>query len=231
MQLKSFGCSFIYGFEMADTVGPSGDVFPSQSSYPALLAKHIGYEYKCFAQCGSGNLAILEKILSQITTSNKTDIFVISWSWIDRYDYYNSMASPALIEKGEWTIMTPGDQNKLAQTYYRDLHSEYRDKLTSLSYIKLAIDTLNQRGIQFIMTYMDKLLFDQQWNTSPAVLSLQSYIKPYLTTFDGETFLDWSRQHGYPESAQWHPLEAAHRAGADYIIKVFDKQKINGPTH
>jgi hypothetical protein len=224
MQLKSFGCSFIYGFEMADTIDPSGDVFPSRSSYPALLAKHIGYEYKCFAQCGSGNLAILEKVLSQVADGNHNDIFVISWSWIDRYDYHTSATPPSDIENGLWTIMTPGNQSKLAQTYYRDLHSEYRDKLTSLTYIKLAIDTLNQHGIQFIMTYMDELLFDQQWNTSPAVLTLQSYIKPYLTTFDGKTFLDWSRQHGYPESAQWHPLEAAHRAGADYIIKVFDKE-------
>jgi hypothetical protein len=71
---------------------------------------------------------------------------------------------------------------------------------------------------------MDELLFDQQWNTSPAVLALQSYIKPYLTTFDGKTFLDWSRQHGYPESAQWHPLEQAHRAAANYIIKNFDSE-------
>jgi hypothetical protein len=230
MRLKSFGCSFIYGFEMADTIGTSGNLVPSQSSYPALLAKHIGYEYKCFAQCGSGNLAILEKILSQIAVSDKTDIFVISWSWIDRYDYYNSIASPVTIEKGEWTIMTPGDQNKLAQTYYRELHSEYRDKLTSLSYIKLAIDTLNQHGIQFIMTYMDNLIVDQRWNTTPAVLLLQSQVTPYLTTFDGKTFLDWSRDHGYKESAQWHPLEEAHSSAADYMIKVFDTQKTNGLT-
>ena len=219
MRLKSFGCSFIYGFEMADTIGPFGDVVPSQSSYPALMAKHIGYEYQCFAQCGSGNLAILEKILSQVAASDKTDIFVISWSWIDRYDYYNSVTAPAVIEKGEWIIMTPGDQTKLAQTYYRELHSEYRDKLTSLSYIKLAIDTLNQHGIQFIMTYMDKLIVDQQWNTTPAVLLLQSQVTPYLTTFDGKTFLDWSRTHGYKESAQWHPLEQAHSAASDYMIK------------
>jgi hypothetical protein len=224
MQLKSFGCSFIYGFEMADTVGPSGNVCPSRSSYPALLAKHKGYEYQCFAQCGSGNLAILEKILSQIAVSNTDDIFVISWSWIDRYDYHTATTPPSEIATGQWTIMTPGDQTKLAQTYYRDLHSEYRDKLTSLSYIKLAIDTLNQHGIQFIMTYMDNLLVDQQWNTTPAVLLLQSYIKPYLTTFDGKTFLDWSREHGYPESTQWHPLEEAHLAASNYIINVFDKQ-------
>ena len=119
----------------------------------------------------------------------------------------------------------PGDDNSLAQVYYRDLHSEYRDKLTSLSYIKLTIDTLKQLGIKFIMTYMDDLLFDQRWHITPAVLDLQEYIKPYMVTFEGQSFLDWSRAHGYPETKTWHPLEEAHKAAGNYIIKVFDTQK------
>jgi hypothetical protein len=124
----------------------------------------------------------------------------------------------------------PVDTDNLATVYYRDIHSEYRDKFTCLSYIKLAIDTLNQKGIPFIMTYMDKLLFDQRWHVTPAVTALQDFIKPYMTTFDGQTFLNWSRAQGYPETANWHPLEAAHRAAGDYMIKVFDTQKTNGPT-
>ena len=72
-----------------------------------------------------------------------------------------------------------------------------------------------------------ELLFDQQWHTSPAVIHLQEYIKPYMTTFDGSSFLEWSRKKGYPETASWHPLEAAHQAAGKYMIKVFDKQKIN----
>jgi hypothetical protein len=77
------------------------------------------------------------------------------------------------------------------------------------------------------MTYMDELLFDQTWHTTPAVLDLQEYVKPYMTQFEGQTFLNWSRSKGYPESARWHPLEAAHSAAADVIIQAFDKQKTN----
>jgi hypothetical protein len=119
----------------------------------------------------------------------------------------------------------PVDTDDVAKTYYRNLHAEYRDKFTCLSYIKLAIDTLNQKGIPFIMTYIDKLLFDQRWHTTPAVLDLQEYVKPYMTTFEGQSFLEWSRAHGYPETEAWHPLEEAHRAAGEYVIKLQEKQQ------
>ena len=64
----------------------------------------------------------------------------------------------------------------------------------------------------------DELLFDQRWHATPAVKDLQQYIKPCMTKFNGLTFLEWSRKNGYPETAQWHPLEMAHRAAADLMI-------------
>jgi hypothetical protein len=125
----------------------------------------------------------------------------------------------------------PVDTDPLANTYYRDLHSEYRDKFTCLSYIKLAIDTLNQKNIPFIMTYMDELLFDQRWHITLALLDLQEYVKPYMTAFEGQSFLEWSRSQGYAETAAWHPLEDAHKAAGDYMIKVFDKQNTSDCWH
>jgi hypothetical protein len=92
---------------------------------------------------------------------------------------------------------------------------------------KEIIDTLKQKGYPFIMTYMDDLTFDTRWHTTPAVVELQEYVRPYMTQFEGKSFLEWSRSNGYPETAKWHPLEQAHCAAADYIIKVFDKQNIN----
>ena len=111
--------------------------------------------------------------------------------------------------------------------YYQDLHSETRDKLASLMTIRTVIDSLRERNFPFIMTYMDELLFDREYNTAPAITSLQDYVRPYMTTFEGKTFLDWSRSHGYPESANWHPLEQAHAAGAEVIQQAFDKQNTN----
>jgi hypothetical protein len=81
----------------------------------------------------------------------------------------------------------------------------------------LAIDTLKQKGIPFVMTYQDELLFDQQWHTTPAVLDLQAYVEPYMTLFENQTFVSWSRDQGYPESDTWHPLEEAHQAAFELI--------------
>lgn len=210
MKLKSFGCSFIFGSELNDCV--SVDI-PSHLTWPARLAQGVKYEYQCYARPGAGNLQILESILNQAASDNN-NLFVVGWTWIDRFDYY-----PATLSPSRWHTIMPVDTDELATVYYRNVHSEYRDKFTCLSYIKLAIDTLNQKGIPFIMTYMDNLLFDQQWHTTPAVLDLQEYVKPYMTTFEGQSFLQWSRDNGYPETEMWHPLEAAHQAAAEYLIK------------
>ena len=69
------------------------------------------------------------------------------------------------------------------------------------------------------MTFMDDLVFENAFHTSSSVLDLQNYIRPHMTQFQGKTFLEWSRNHGYPESERWHPLEQAHQAAADYMIK------------
>ena len=213
MKLKSFGCSFTFGTDLADAE-QDYPTQPSQSTWPALLAQSLGYEYNCYARPGAGNLQILEQVLNQV--SDRTDaLFVINWSWIDRYDYYDSEYNGKLWH--DWATITPSTNSELAHIYYRDLHSEYRDKFTSLSYVKLAIDTLNQRNISFIMTCMDQLMFDRQWHITPALLILQEYIKPFITQFDGQTFLEYSKEKGFPISETLHPLEAAHRAAFELI--------------
>jgi hypothetical protein len=229
MTLKSFGCSFIFGSDLADDGRDGPYATPSQLTWPALLAQHLGHQYECHARPGSGNLQILERMLNQAATSSGTDLFVIGWTWIDRFDYYDSNYDPTT-KRTPWSTVMPIDKTSVAKTYYKHLHSEYRDKFSCLSYIKLAIDTLDQHGIPFVMTYMDELLFDRRWHISPSVTELQSYIRPRMTTFDGQTFLDWSRRHKFAVSDTWHPLEQAHAAAADYMISVFDTQKTIDPT-
>ena len=214
MNLKSFGCSFIFGSELS---GSHENKIFSKFVWPVYLARHLGYIYRCYAKPASGNLQILEQVLTQAASSNtNTDLFVIGWTWIDRFDY--CPVDPSNPELNSWHTILPGNSTALSKIYYRDLHSEYRDKFTCLSYIKLAIDTLTQKNIPFIMTYMDELLFDQEWHATPAVIDLQKYIKPHMTTFEGKSFLEWSRSKGYPETKSWHPLEEAHRAAGEYII-------------
>lgn len=216
MKLKSFGCSFIFGTDLDDAVFSRPPV-PSNQTWPARLAQNFGYDYECLARPGSGNLQIAERILSHAATS-KNEFFVIGWTWIDRFDYINSNISndPVRSQWNNWETLLPTDTDSLATVYYKELNSEFRDKLSNLISIKLTIDTLKQKNISFLMTYMDDLLFDQKWNHTPAVIDLQNFIKPYMSTFDGKTFLEWSRSNGYPEGPGSHPLEAAHAAAADF---------------
>ena len=228
MKLKSFGCSFIHGTELSDQTFVDARDMPSQATWPAHLARHLGRSYVCFSHGGSGNLQILSHVLDQATRSNSLDLFVVGWTWIERFDYYVDNHGDQTVDP--WNTIQPVDQGPVAQVYYRDLHSEFRDKFISLTSIKLAIDTLQQRNIPFVMTSLDDLLFDQRWHVSPAILSLQAYIKPFITDFDGKSFLEWTKDNEYPIGSGGHPLEAAHRAASNYMINVFDTQKTNGLT-
>jgi hypothetical protein len=229
MQVKSFGCSFIFGSELSDEGKNGKYVTGSQLTWAALLAKHYNYQYQTHARPGSGNLQILERLISNLAGPiNDDTICIIGWTWTDRFDY--------CIEKSKWpglpwATLMPIDTTETAKIYYKDLHSELRDKLTNLLYIKHAIDLLKEKHIPFVMTYMDHLLFDTRWNTTPAVTELQNYIKPYMTTFADLNFQEWSKKNNFLISKIGHPLEQAHQAAADYIIQALDTKSIGVHCH
>lgn len=221
MKVKSFGCSFIFGSDLKDCDNKAPWPRGSKSTWPALLSQKLDAAYECHARPGSGNLQITERILNQLPTS-KDDVFIIGWSWIDRFDYYQETN-----HWQPWKTLLPGASDKLSQTYYKYLQTEYSDKLNTLIKIKLVIDILTQHRVQFLMTYIDELKFDQHYNSSPALTHLQSFVLPYMTLFEGQTFLEWSKQKQFAQSAARHPLEQAHAEAANYMIKIFfDKQKI-----
>jgi hypothetical protein len=227
MNLKSFGCSFIYGSELSDevlwdkTVGRNPK--HSKSTWPAHLARHLNYNYLCYARPGAGNLQIAERALTHLAT-NEQALFVINWSFIDRFDYF-MLDNPN--KWNEWATLMPIDETDISKIYYKQLHSELRDKLTTLMSVKLVVDTLKQKNCPFIMTYMDDLMFDKRWHTTPAITDIQDYIRPHMTQFDGLTLQQWSKKNGYPITSVGHPLEQAHAAAGQLMIKVFDTQNTN----
>lgn len=220
MRLKSFGCSFIFGSELADDGRDGPYAKASRLTWPALLANKLGMEYDCYARPGAGNLRIAERVLSQ-AACNEPNLYVIGWTWIDRFDYTD--------KNDQWSTITPTTDTDLSHVYYRDLHSQYRDKLTSLMAIRTCIDVLNKKQCPFIMTYMDDLLWETQWHATPAVTDCQDYIRSYLKNFDGLNFLDWARKNNYPISDMLHPLEPAHSHASKLVhdnLKDFIKNQI-----
>lgn len=214
MRLKSFGCSFIFGTDLHDDSRLAPKATASNYTWPALLAKQHGWDYTCYARPGAGNLEILERLLSQLNDAEPA-VYVVGWTWIDRFSYIGDQDHWF---KSPWRSIMPIDTDPVAELYYRHLHTEMRDKLTSLLNVRTAIDALRASGNQFIMTYMDDLMFDTRWNTTPAISALQGYCEPYMTRFDGRSFLEYSRDRGFEISPTLHPLEAAHESAAELIL-------------
>jgi hypothetical protein len=231
MKIKSFGCSFIFGSDLADAGTGFYNPPPSQKTWPALIAKHYNYDYECLARPGCGNLHIMESILNQ-TQDPEPCVYIICWTWIDRFDHWTDRQNWVhhKFSKNNWQTIRPGDESDLADFYYRNLHHSYNDKLNSLLHINLTIDILKENKIPFLMTYTDNLIFETQFHNSHAVELLQSRMAPYMHRFEGHTFLEWSKQQGFDISERLHPLEQAHEAAADVMLQVFDKQKIIFPV-
>jgi len=211
MKFKSFGCSFIFGTDLPDSDDGSHNLFinPSQLTWPAILAQTWNFDYECYAYAGMGNLQILEKVLSQATCDPA--VFVISWTWMDRFDYKDQSHK-------DWKTIRPTSNTDYSEFYYRNLHSQYTDKFRTLSCIKLAVDILQEHNHKFIMTYMDDLIFEKKWHSSPTIDLLQESVEPYMTTFEGQTFLQWAKKNQYKINERMHPDQDAHAAAAELII-------------
>lgn len=221
MKFKSFGCSFIYGSDLSDCLHVSGPAHPGPSllTWPALIAEKKNMKYFCQAWPGSGNFRILERIFYEINDPEES-FFLISWTWIDRVDYVDN--HDRIYESWAWRSIMPNDTTEFANLYYRDFHSQFKDQFSTVIYIKQAIDILQRHKIPFAMTYQDDLILDCQ-HQHPGLLILQDEIAPYLDLFDGQTFLEWSRSHGFEISAGNHPLELAHQAAADHAISNWSR--------
>lgn len=85
MILVAGGDSFVYGAELADEIN-----CPSQSTYPALLAKQHQMEYVCCARSGNANNAIARMTLAQCRKlqQQQKDFFVfVTWTFVHRYEF------------------------------------------------------------------------------------------------------------------------------------------------
>lgn len=224
--LKSFGCSFIFGNDLSDDGRDQQCATASALTWPALLAQQNDLPYVCYAKGGAGNFLIMDRALKHIGAGGD-DVYVIGWTWSSRFDY-NLQAHhlpngfTERFHQFEWQTITPTDDHDLARIYYRDIQSEYRDVLASLSQMLTVLTVLHAKRLRYVMTNLDPILFDQRWRIFPGVTALQQAVKPYITDFDGQDFLTWSRNQGFDISANLHPLEPAHAAAAGLLAARFD---------
>lgn len=220
MLCKSFGCSFTYGTDLADTVHRKSHrsdyyIKPSQQTWPALVAANFNMGYICYAEPGCGNLRIMQAVLEEMAANPDPAFYIVNWTYIDRFDHTD--------KNNHWMTIMPTDEDKKSEVYYRDIHSSIRDKITNLVMIKFVIDRLEEKGHPFVMTCMDDHLLEREWNANLLIAQLQDQIGSYIKTFDGQNFLEWTRQKNLPISPTDHPLEKAHAMAAELMVQNLDQ--------
>jgi hypothetical protein len=206
-KLKSFGCSFIFGDDLKDTF--LEDDPWSAYTWPALLSQDLGLQHQCYAQSGAGNLQIYQKLLQQLADPEPA-VFVVGWTWIDRFDFVDPYTD-------NWGTLRPSSDTDQAKFYYKQLHSQYTDKLRTLSLISHSCQLLQSQQRKFIVTAQDPLIMETQWHSDAAISMLQDSIRPCMTWFNGQSFYNWAQQNQYAISSNWHPLEDAHHAAFELI--------------
>jgi hypothetical protein len=149
--IKSFGCSFVYGSDLNDAdIAPTGDPItgyvPSKYTWPALIAKKLNFDYECYALPGQGNFKIYSDILLN-SYKNEDSVFLINWTWIDRFDYVNDLE--------QWQTLRPAGESKEQNFYYRHLHSQLCDTISSARYMLSAAEQLKSLNCPYVLTSIE----------------------------------------------------------------------------
>jgi hypothetical protein len=219
MILGAFGDSFLFGSDLSDSDNFDGfeHFYPSNLTYPALLAKKLNLEYYCTARPAQSNKIIADDIIRAISYHKNSMIYIVNWTWTDRFEYIgeeNDAGVPG------WCTILPTDNDKESTFFYKKLYSEIDAKLSNLFYINTTLDCLIENKCMFIMTFMDYLTLDKKFHCPRSIDVLQNRIMQHLVTFEDLNFLDWSKKNNFPVSENWHPLEQAHEAAADYLFPM-----------
>lgn len=227
MRIESFGCSFTFGTDLPDDGRTKPWPTASKMTWPALVAKKLNWDYRCFAKGGAGNLLILDRFLWHIE-QDPTAFYIINWTWSNRFDYSDINGSHFVTHaRNDYQSINPMTDNEQSQFYYKHFHSDFKDRLTSLIYVKTALDALQRYNCPFVMTYMDRLLVGREGVINSSITDLQKQVVPHLKDFDGKTFLEWTQHHGFPISSTSHPLTEAHEAAVDVIWPEIETQLKN----
>jgi len=217
MILGAFGDSLFFGSDLLDIQDHDSVnwFFPSQLTYPAILAKQLNLQYYCTALPAQGNKVIADDIIRAVSQHKNSMLYVINWTWIDRFEY---IGRARVSDDIGWESTLPNNSNTKSTFYYKNFYSDIDAKLSNLIIINTVLEILLVEKCKFIMTYMDNSLFDTEYNCSFSIKYLQNKIKPHMIDFENLNFLDWSRKHKYEISENWHPLEQAHQSAADYLL-------------
>lgn len=217
-----FGDSFVFGTELADN--PDGS-----KSWIAQAAKKLGCSYSTNAMPGCGNDRIAQQVYSYYSNNTSNDtLAVINWTWLSRWDFYITeretwiTLGPSCVPEKLRSILSRKDAQDMIDFYNRrdlGLQNKFRNLQTIL-----AVQTyLKSKNIASVQTYMDYEVLGQLGHAPDYVQELQTLVKPELTLFEGENFVDWSYTNGFQvtDPPGLHPLEQAHAAACELWVDTY----------
>ena len=227
-RVVAFGDSFTRGDELTNWNCPDNAFVPySISTWPALIAKSLNCDYKCYAIGGRGNQWISYQVSSKI---KKDTLYIVNWTWFERFDYID-------LTTDDWTTTHPRHKDKLDHYFYRNLDSNIWNLHRNLQQIHSTISLLKQNNVNFIMTCLDthySLTYNDMRPPSlrtaawiNAISSLQEQVLPHIVDFEGISFLEWSKHNSFELGPNGHPLEHAHSKAANYILDKCNKYLYN----
>lgn len=224
-KIVSFGDSFVFGSELDNN--STGD-----KSWVGLAAKRLGVDYETLAVPGCGNENIAQQILTYFSANPSDNVLaVINWTWGLRWDFY-------VPGKEKWTTLgltcVPSkleplvgldEATKILEVYNKyPGHSIMWSKWRTLQNIYASQQYLKSIGVPSVQTTIDYDMWDTKWHAPGYIKTLQNLTKDSLENFEGRSFLDWSRENGFPVTEPgWHPLEPAHEAACNLWINRYQQ--------
>lgn len=198
--LWAFGCSETFGLFLPDAIPEevnldgSIDIPPSSLAWPSLLAKHLGYECKNFAQPGNSNKGIVQDIISCIDLIKPNDIVCIQWTFVVRNNVYTADGKNLRInsfarDSNNKPIKTKSHGAKIIKLYEKFLSSIDYDKTYTeelsffIDYINLKLPNEVYNFITFNSFTLEKLGNASFMSTK--ILSSNYIRNNYPTAIDG----------------------------------------------
>jgi len=219
-KIVSFGDSFVFGSELQNNDNGS-------KSWIGLAAQQLGVDYETLAVPGCGNENISRQILTYFSTNPSDNVLaVINWTWGARWDFYIpgietwTTLGLSCVPSKLAPLVGLEEATKVLEFYNKyPGYSTLWDKWRTLQTIYSSQQYLKSLNVHTIQTYMDSEMWDTTWHAPDYVITLQNLTRDSLENFEGQTFLDWSRGHGFTVTEPGlHPLEDAHAAACELWI-------------
>ena len=229
MKIVSFGDSFIFGSELKDN--PDGS-----KAWPGLVAKELGWDYETFAVPGCGNEAIAMQIYSYFENNSTQDtLAIVNWTWSQRWEFYVAngyetwltIGPTCVPEKLQQTLNNIKDSTEIVEFGQKyAINSLLWNKFRSLQTMYSVLQYMDSKNINAIHTYTDRHIFSTEFHAPEYITALQDRVRPYMSEWDGKTFLEWNDEQGFYKTETLHPLEETHRIACEFWKEKY-REKLN----